>query len=481
MTKPNTHYRYHQQQRTSSALDRDKDRVPLLQQQSDFEDDHRTNVSVHTPHRSTAITKHMHSINTSTTSSRLLYSSPTGKTMHLDSSVSSTMCHSSPSVILQDHLQEESQRLEQLRHDIFVIQQQSFTLSHFGSPSPLSVQRLFTTGESQKSSNLTNTNSYLPPSRQRQRQQQQQQQLYPITKEPLYQIKEYIPHRDTTDAPEYHPTSTTQSETTVSYHPPAPHPEFTTSTPLGSPSTTHQSLERQQHPLFSTPSSVPVQKKITRSPTDITTHSHLIPSSSPTFHPSNSTLCLPRQQTQIQQEMMNHILDNISIAQSRPCENITTSNVNQNTNKFKGEIRKVNNESLSSSQQQHQHHMNTIHSTTSTPTSRQRKTGEQQEHPPPPPETEEDDLYWIGIENEQHHSPHAKTLDQELDMANSKLNQSRQQQHDRQIASKTFSLRPCPFSDNPFLDDDDKADPHQNTIAGDRWTFAGQHYTVDEK
>ncbi|ORZ26142.1 hypothetical protein BCR42DRAFT_20484 [Absidia repens] len=472
--------------RTSSALDRDRGRNnPLLQQQNDFEDNYRTNISARTPHRSTSITKHMHSINTSINSSRLLYSTPNRKTMHLDPSVSPTLCPSSPSVILQDHLQEESQRLEQLQHDIFVIQQRSFTLSHFGSPSLLSDQRLFTTSESQKNSGLIDTNSYLSPSRQRQRQKQQRQYPYPTTKKHLYQNKEYTHHLGTTDAPECHPTSTThqrtQTESPVSYRPSNPHPVFTTSTPLGSPSTTHQSLERQQHPLFSTLSSrllsspAPAQKKTTRSPTDITTHSHLIPSSSPTFHPSNSTPSPSHQQ-----DIMNDLLSNVPVVQSRPCENINTSNINQNTNKFRGEVRRVNNELLSPTQQQYQHQTNTIHSTTLAPTPRHRETGKQQEQPSLPP-TEEDSLYWNSIESEQHQLRYTKTLDQELEMAKSKLNQSRQRQHDRQVESKTFSLRPCPISDYPLLVDDDKADPHQSTIDGDRWTFAGQHYTVDEK
>jgi hypothetical protein len=158
-------------------------------------------------------------------------------------------------------------------------------------------------------------------------------------------------------------------------------------------------------------------------------------------------------------------------------------NGRRTNNKFWEEISGPENKSSS---QQHYLVNTTARPITSASTSKKRKLGKQQ---PQAHDKDEDDMYCVSAENELNQGPeeplqrHVKTLDQELGMAKDKHDTLQQHQHQQQIESKTFSLRPYQHFGTPFiLDDDDDTDPqHCVTIDGDRWTFAGQHYTVDEK
>lgn len=99
----------------------------LQQDDSEEELDHTKNVYIHSPHRATGS-----GILTSTmTPTRMFDHSPIQRT----TDGLATACPPSPSLVLHNHLLDESRRLEQLQRNVLLVQQQSLALSNSGASS----------------------------------------------------------------------------------------------------------------------------------------------------------------------------------------------------------------------------------------------------------------------------------------------------------------------------------------------------------
>ncbi|SAL98585.1 hypothetical protein [Absidia glauca] len=394
--------------------------------------DHSTaaNTYLPSPHRST-IARSPPRSTFSTTPFRPFQSSSSPLKVNRTPGSTTTLCPSSPSVVLRDKLVDETRRLEQLQHNILLVQQQSFALTGSSkipknvSSVGASTQLLFTDENSGK------------------------RHTHPFTAT----IKSTTPTRP--DKASILPTPPTsvhslQSDRKLARDfeqipppPPPPPPIFTTSTPLGSPTVPHRPL----HPVFSTQPQKSQMSSISPPPTAMhNTPSGLIPSSSPIPPPPSTCASkLPRTSPQGQQKaLLRDVLNDIPKARLRCSKIITTPKGSRIKNKVWDEI----------------------HPTTSA--------------------GDEEDLFWMNDNNEQrskshltHRLQHVKTLEEELYLANDKCAKQQEQQNQgkkNQLKAQMFSLKP-----NPSHLIDEEVTTAGRLVVGDQWTFGGQHYILQEK
>ncbi|KAI8093768.1 uncharacterized protein BX664DRAFT_358166 [Halteromyces radiatus] len=422
----------------------------ILDADNDMEEDRyqgRRNTYIHSPHRTAPS-----SSRSSTTPSRLFnYSS----IINNEDIVAS--CPSSPSVVLHDQLLDESRRLELLQQKVLLVQQQSSLLANFTT---------------------TTTTTNVSPSYERTalfKNKSLDQLDEPITTSvPSTHSSQYAnPSRSS--ATKYYPTPTSsltqttnvpkQSLSSIPSPPPPPPPVFTTSTPLTVPISSFPSDQNPRHPVFSAPSA-----KLASYSTSLSTP---IPSNRSSIHHTSKTepgLIPSSSPLGQQKQTMTNVLSDIPKAKLRSAETITTPNGSRIKNKFWSEIHGSKNDTSSSFDA----------------SQRKRKN------------LEDEELFWMNKDDQPKESQwkdrleKVKTLDQELYQANDKYTQWQQDEQQRHIQSRAFSLQHKPHPSDLFeelshtLNQQAKKNQHNNEgqqrmIDGDEWTFGGQHYSVQER
>lgn len=274
------------------------------QQEGDVSD-HSTAVNAYlpSPHRST-ITRSPSRFTVLTTPSRFFQSSSSPLEANRTPGSIISPCPTSPSVVLRDKLVDETRRLEQLQHNVLLVQQQSFALTG----SRQNPKNVFSVRASTQSLS-TGANSG-------------KRHTHPFTTT----IKSITPTRPNklsilpTPPTSMHSLQSDRKLPRAFVQIPPPPPIFTTSTPLGSPTIPHQSI----HPVFSTQLQKSQMSSISPPPTAIhNTPSGLIPSSSPIPPPpstskSTSTSTLPRTPSCGQQKaLLRGVLNDIPKARLR--------------------------------------------------------------------------------------------------------------------------------------------------------------------
>ncbi|KAI8064604.1 hypothetical protein BC940DRAFT_305495 [Gongronella butleri] len=94
--------------------------------------------------------------------------------------------------------------------------------------------------------------------------------------------------------------------------------------------------------------------------------------------------------------------------------------------------------------------------------------------------------FWLGTTQDEQHSALThrltQTLNDEMLAAQDKDDTKRAQDHRNRIQSRSFALQPKKTPNQPFHDElASSVRNRKHQIDGDEWTFAGQHYVVNEK
>ncbi|SAL94971.1 hypothetical protein [Absidia glauca] len=305
--------------------------ICFQQDDSEEESDHTKNVYIDSPHRATGS-----GIPTTTkTPIRMFDYSPIKRT----ADDLATDCPPSPSLVLHNHLLDESRRLEQLQRNVLLVQQQSLALSNSGASS--TSRQLFQHATEHLDLSYKHPTDML-------------KSPYPSHRRDMwsYHQTSSIPARTLSHRSRESPASS--SSNVPSHH----HQQRYSSTQLKTiPKTTENSVKEKAH----------------QSPPAKSHHVSL--------HPTHlSRQEESAQQKQPPQNSMEELLSDIPKAQLRPTKTVTTPNGSRIKNRFWEEIH--DSKTKSASPRHHLSH-NPIQ-----PTSRKRKS------------LDNDESFWIIAEND---------------------------------------------------------------------------------